>query len=497
VAPLLTHDGSRVITTTAEGTEIRDAVTLRVRRRWPVGADVAALSPDDRTLLLGGTDGSLRFLDLRNGRVRSASGRHAGPVVRATFGPDGRTAVTAGEDNRVLVWDIGRRAISETLDGHAGQTTSLAISRDGGTLYTGALDGKVLIWDLSGRHRLDRPFRVDSAAPLSSGDFPFISTALSHDGRVLAAGHADGSVSLIDVRTLRVSSTFRAVPRGPVRALGYIPHTGLLVVGGDDGYLGIYDPDTGRRVQRLNGDRLSSEVAVAQVPPSFSADGRLMATAALGGDVLLSRLRGGRAVGAPRRYGPSLGTIDASLSPDGRTLVVAMSAGVEVVDVATLRLRAYLPGATSIAIAQFTPDGRWVIGGSFNGWVRLWSAKTWQPAGRALAGHTGEALSASVSPDGRTVATGSDDGTIRLYDVATHEAVGAPLPAVPNRTVAPLFTPDGDYLLAVTSTGQAYRWDVRPSAWAQRACAIAGRTLTRAEWNDALPGRAYAPACTS
>ena len=84
-----------------------------------------------------------------------------------------------------------------------------------------------------------------------------------------------------------------------------------------------------------------------------------------------------------------------------------------------------------------------------------------------------------MSPDGRTVATGSADGTIRLYDVATQDQVGAPLPALPNRPVAPLFTPDGNYLFAITSTGQAYRWDVRPSAWAQRACAIAGRTLTR------------------
>ena len=29
----------------------------------------------------------------------------------------------------------------------------------------------------------------------------------------------------------------------------------------------------------------------------------------------------------------------------------------------------------------------------------------------------------------------------------------------------------------------------------RRACAVAGRTLTRAEWNDALPERTYAPAC--
>ncbi len=498
VTPMLMHDGRRVITTMPGRTEIRDATSLRVLERWPAGAATGALSADDRTLLLGGRDGAVRFLDLGTGRVRGVSGRHAGPVAQATFGPDGRTAVTAGADNRVIVWDARRGSVAETLDGHAGQTTSLAISRDGRSLYTGGLDGKVLIWDLGGARRLDRPFRTgpDRVSPFS--DFPFISSALSDDGRVLAAGHDDGTVSLIDVRTLRTISTFDAAPASPVRGMGYIPHTGLLVVGGDDGFLGIFDSDTGRRLQRLRGERLDQEFPVAKLPPSFSADGRLMAVVDYNFDVLLWRLQGGRVVGAPRRYGVPLGAIDVSLSPNGRTMVVAMSAGVEVVDVATLRRRADLPGVGSDASAvQFTPDGRYVIGGSVKGWSRMWSTKTWRPVGRELAGHTGVALSGSVSPDGRTVATGSADGTIQLYDVATQEQFGAPLPAVPNRPVIPLFTRDGDYLLAVTTTGQAYRWDVRPSAWAQRACAVAGRTLTRAEWHDALPGRKYAPACTS
>jgi hypothetical protein len=34
-----------------------------------------------------------------------------------------------------------------------------------------------------------------------------------------------------------------------------------------------------------------------------------------------------------------------------------------------------------------------------------------------------------------------------------------------------------------------------PSSWESQACAMAGRTLTQAEWSQFLPGRAYAPAC--
>ena len=270
--------------------------------------------------------------------------------------------------------------------------------------------------------------------------------------------------------------------------MGYVPGGRLLVVGGDDGFLALVDPRRGALVKRLRGHRGTL------LAPTFSADGRLMATASHDDTVLVWTLRSGRPVGRPRRYFPSLGSRGVSLSPDGRTLAVA-AVGVEIVDVATLRLRTTLPASESVLLAQFTPDGRYIVGGSHEGWARLWSTETWRPTTRPLAGHTGEVLWQSTSADGRTLATGSTDGTIRLFDISTQQPLGAPLPGRPNRAVAPQFTPDGAYLFALTDTGRAYRWDVRPSSWARHACAVAGRTLTRSEWTDALPGRDYAPAC--
>ena len=44
-------------------------------------------------------------------------------------------------------------------------------------------------------------------------------------------------------------------------------------------------------------------------------------------------------------------------------------------------------------------------------------------------------------------------------------------------------------------TGDAYLWDIRPESLIRHACGIAGRQLTRAEWDKLLPGRDYDPAC--
>ena len=61
--------------------------------------------------------------------------------------------------------------------------------------------------------------------------------------------------------------------------------------------------------------------------------------------------------------------------------------------------------------------------------------------------------------------------------------------------VVPQFTPDGAYLFAITNAGRAYRWDVRPSSWADTRAPSPAAPLTRAEWKDALPGRDYEPTC--
>jgi WD40 repeat protein len=233
---------------------------------------------------------------------------------------------------------------------------------------------------------------------------------------------------------------------------------------------------------------------------SLSGDGRLMATASRSRNpVLLWALPSGRRVAPPSFEPPASGEVgDVAMSPDGRMLAVAHpSLGVEILDIAKRRHMRWLPGSKSVLfLVSFTPDGRFVVGGSYKGWSRLWSTETWRPVGRVLGGHSGEVLWQSAGPDGHTLATGSADGTVRLFDLRTQRLIGAPLPGVPNRPVAPQFSPDGAHLFAITDAGRAYRWDVRPSSWARQACRVAGRTLTRAEWNDVLPGRDYAPACT-
>jgi WD40 repeat protein/DNA-binding SARP family transcriptional activator len=488
VSMMVTGDGRRVVTTSAEtGTVIRDAMTLRPLERLPEGADRAALSPDDHTLLAGGRDGAVRFLDLHSGELRVASGRHATTVAYAAFSADGRRAITAGADGDAITWDIGRARATGTLEGHAGRISALALARDGMTFYTAGLDGNVVVWDLTGTRGLGQEFEIPAGPPPHWAPV----FALSPDGRSLAIADRDGAVSLIDTETLRArSEPMPVLPGRPAYSMGFDPDGRLLAIGDGDGAVALVDAATGHVVRRLG--QHPDEIWAL----SFSADGRRLATGSYDGTVRLWALPSGRPIGPPITF--DWGVRDVSLSPDGRVLMVTSEAGPEMVDVSAPTARRSLSGAEGVdEFARFTPDGRFVLATSRQGWARLWSAATGKPVTGAFGGHSGPVEAATISPDGRTIATGGTDGAVRLWDVRTQRALGAPLPGVPDHTVLPQFTPDGNHLFAITSARRAFRWDVRPSRWAKRACDVAGRPLSRSEWQEALPRYDYAPACAS
>ena len=75
---------------------------------------------------------------------------------------------------------------------------------------------------------------------------------------------------------------------------------------------------------------------------------------------------------------------------------------------------------------------------------------------------------------------------------------GRPLPASGGRRAkglpssCPVPTDD---LVALERRTDRPAYPLEPSAWLEEACAVAGRDLTRAEWDRYLPDRPYERTC--
>jgi WD40 repeat protein len=57
------------------------------------------------------------------------------------------------------------------------------------------------------------------------------------------------------------------------------------------------------------------------------------------------------------------------------------------------------------------------------------------------------------------------------------------------------FSPDGVTLASGSSDSTVLVWDVSFASWRARACAAAGRNLTRAEWDQYVTGQPYHATC--
>jgi dipeptidyl aminopeptidase/acylaminoacyl peptidase len=258
----------------------------------------------------------------------------------------------------------------------------------------------------------------------------------------------------------------------------------------------IWDTATRKTISVLPvGDHGASSV-------SFSPDGLTVAIGRYDTFAALYDVRTGRRIA---KLGSSYPIIDLDFSPDGKLLATATWGGSAYVwDVASRNLVSSLGGAGVSFAVRFSPrDGKLVAVGKSSGRVEFWKLDpthrygvNWaaQRVGQPLKGHNGGVNSLDFAPRGSTLVTLSDDGKLRLWDVATRKLIGAALPAS-NTGGSVHFFPDGKHVIGVFGSGTGIVWSVDPAAWAARACSIAHRNLTPAEWTEFLGHRKYHNVC--
>jgi WD40 repeat protein len=403
-----------------------------------------------------------------------------------TFTDDASTLVASDDSGEIVVWDVERGAIRERLPGPVGDVYGLAVSSDGRTLYSTAPDARMRIWDLAGDRRLDP--RFDAGPPLIIDNQSPKGVALSPDGRTLAVTQVNGTVDLVDARTLTVRHRLR-VQRRAALGVEFSPDGRLLAVTGEGARVTLWDARTLAPVRDLKGLKgFSQEVA-------FSPDGRLLAVGNEDGArqrTLVWDVRTGER--APVEFGAPGASL--AFSPDGHLLAAnGNELPTEVRDVRTGRVVARLRTRDFIRSVAFSPDGELLAIGHYGGSAQLVSTRTWKLVGRPMDGQEARLTALEFSPDGRVLATVSADGTVLLWDVATQRAIGSPLQIEADAYVSATFSRDGSHLFAVPHTGRGVRWDVRPESWKRHACLVAGRELTETEWRDALPDRPLRPVC--
>src|SRR5207253_5737611 len=114
-----------------------------------------------------------------------------------------------------------------------------------------------------------------------------------------------------------------------------------------------------------------------------------------------------------------------------------------------LTLREHQGPVRSVA---FTPDGKLLLSGSFDGTVKVWDAATMKME-RSFGAHEEGVQCLAISPDGSTVATSDrplrdQAGKILLWDIASGKQTAA-LAGPTSCVLALAYSPDGNTLASV------------------------------------------------
>jgi WD40 repeat protein/DNA-binding SARP family transcriptional activator/energy-coupling factor transporter ATP-binding protein EcfA2 len=520
----------RALLLAREGVELDDSVATRSNLLAALLKSPAALavlhgggarvlddarSPDGRTLVVRGDDGSVTFFDtgtLRalgppfdSGGQISYFGAIVRPVRALAFGPDGQTLAVGDSNGRyatLALVDARTRRPRKSLVSRANAVTAdVAFAPDGRTLVTGeavsgrccapaevlvsrrASDGRAVAMSRRipgarligfadrGRHLLvtsgeETSYLLDPRTFARVRTFHVGGTAaLSPDGATAAFGHDDGSVELLDLRT-GAERPMRHRATGRVNALAFGAAGRVLASASDDGSVGVWDVSTRSLRETFAGH------AAAALGLLFGADATTLYSGSGDGSVIVWDVVGARRLGRPFRFDPvpqageglHTGMQDAStavaVSPDSSRFATSPAPGRVTLwrtsDQAVVGdLRGPLGRVGSLA---WSHDGRLVAATGDADETAVWDVAT--GVVKLLGRHRSPlgAYGIGFSPDDRLVATAGIDGWLRLHDVRTARDAGSV--RVRGSLQAVDFSPDGSRVAAAGLAGEIAIWNV-------------------------------------
>lgn len=340
--------------------------TVRV---WDLGR------PGTHTILRGHRDGVRSVLFSNDGKeLYSASDdgtvkiwqlpaespdvlHHHAALFSVAFSPDGKliAAVDTLADRTAVIWDVAtRRRWERTIGQHSKPLQRIAFSPDGKFLVTAGIDDEVQVWNVAENKMT---FRFPKDRSLFWIGF--------HPREPILAIGADG-VRFWDVRTGSETNLLVNPPAHGVEKLAFSPNGKWIALGMGNGSVSVWDLATGHESHSFH----EHQGHVLQL--CFSHDSTLLASTALDYRIVLYDVPRQRTIKSIEAHTHLVWGLAFAL--DNKTLASASWDGtIKFWSVPNQQLALTLTPGGTLGLA-FSSDGKLMASCGFDGTVRLWLA---------------------------------------------------------------------------------------------------------------------------
>jgi WD40 repeat protein len=196
-----------------------------------------AWSPDGRLIASGSYDKMVKIWDASTGQELHNLQDHIDAVFAVAFSPDGKRVASASQDRTVKIWDVATGKRLYTLSDASDGLTSLAYSPSGDQLAAGGYDKTIYVWHLAEQDG-------QLLHSLIADEDSLLSLIWSHDGKTIITASSDGSIRFRDSNLDLKGVADRQADW--VEALDASQNGRWLAAGRYDGSISLYDLTTFR-----------------------------------------------------------------------------------------------------------------------------------------------------------------------------------------------------------------------------------------------------------
>jgi len=448
-APRWSPSGGELATINGKALEVLDLIESRPRRLLEMPSGLLGgfdWSPDGKQLAFvthGDGQNELWIVPVSDPdtKKKRLSGDLDGYVA---WSPDGKRLAVA-LDRRIQLLGVDGSDAPQPIPGQEGINRMPAWSADGRWIAFSSDRKTPALVPVA---RTKRSLRLEEVKRHTRGNVVF-TMALSPDGRWALLGGTSRQRN-VQVWNLVEGDTTNLDFHGEAVALS--PDGRTLASCGSIVNIELGSVENGELIRHLHSGGMCTNVM-------FSPDGKRLVSGSINKQAVVWDVASGKRICAFKKHGHPIARV--AFMPNGEEVVsTSQDKMLRVWDAGTAKERLAMAHPDAVWGLAVSPDGALIATGTGGmavgnpitqrivrgpeNTLRLWDAASGELV-REMKGHTNVVYAIDFSPDGRTLVSGGWDGTIRLWDVDR----GEPLASVQGQgsVFAVAFTPDGGEVL--------------------------------------------------